>query len=238
MEKQKKEAIFNENEKLIWSIIHRRFSSYKSISNDLYQVGAISLWKAIDKYESKRNTFGSYAGLCIFSEIKTYVSKLNDTFNSNSGIGYDLSNFIYKNKNEYDSSELYLKAKEKYPNINIEIYNIIYSRIVYKSSMDDENIYANKGEMRLWNSEENGSIEEQIEGEIMGEYYIEKIRSLNHKIEDRYIEIYLICLNNKINNGKINYRKVGTKYGISGERVRQIYNQVNKEAKKVLTKDE
>lgn len=78
--------IFAENEGLIWHVINRYFMKGEALkkygfdSNDLFQMGAIGLVRAIRLFDkSKGNAFSTYAVPTIFGEIKKLNRENNET---------------------------------------------------------------------------------------------------------------------------------------------------------------
>lgn len=68
-----KEQLVKENIGLIWSIV-RRFSNRGYELEDLFQIGAIGLLKAIDKFEFQYDVqFSTYAVPMIIGEIKRFL---------------------------------------------------------------------------------------------------------------------------------------------------------------------
>lgn len=72
-DRKTRDLLFKVNEKLIHSVVSR-FSKFGWEYDDFYQIGAIGLLKAIDRFEpSKGGAFSSFAMPCIRGEILHYV---------------------------------------------------------------------------------------------------------------------------------------------------------------------
>lgn len=72
-DKEAKELLIKENSGLIWEIV-RRFSGRGYETEDLYQIGAIGLIRAIDKFDfSFEVKFSTYAVPLISGEIKRFL---------------------------------------------------------------------------------------------------------------------------------------------------------------------
>ena len=71
-DKQAREKLVKENMGLVWSIV-RRFSGRGADSEDLFQIGAMGLIKAIDKFDTSYEVkFSTYAVPMIAGEIKRF----------------------------------------------------------------------------------------------------------------------------------------------------------------------
>ena len=71
-DRQAFEDIIENNEKLVWSIVHR-FSGRGVDLQDLYQIGAVGLVKAVNGYDTAYCTeFSTYAVPKIMGEIKRF----------------------------------------------------------------------------------------------------------------------------------------------------------------------
>lgn len=72
-DKEAKEQLIKENSGLIWNVV-RRFSGRGYETEDLYQIGAIGLIRAIDKFDfSYEVKFSTYAVPLISGEIKRFL---------------------------------------------------------------------------------------------------------------------------------------------------------------------
>ena len=76
-DKVAREQVINENVGLVWSIV-RRFLGRGQEAEDLFQIGAIGLMKAVDKFDlSYEVMFSTYAVPMISGEIKRYLRDNN-----------------------------------------------------------------------------------------------------------------------------------------------------------------
>ena len=72
-DKQAREKLVKENMGLVWSIV-RRFAGRGTDSEDLFQIGAMGLIKAIDKFDTSYEVkFSTYAVPMIAGEIKRFL---------------------------------------------------------------------------------------------------------------------------------------------------------------------
>lgn len=72
-DKQAREQLVKENMGLVWSIV-RRFSGRGTENEDLFQIGAMGLIKAIDKFDTSFEVkFSTYAVPVIAGEIKRFL---------------------------------------------------------------------------------------------------------------------------------------------------------------------
>lgn len=69
------EQIFNENKKLVYLVIKKRFPTFMH-DDDVIQSGYIGLWKAINTYDENKYAFSTYAYWCIYNEISMYFRNL------------------------------------------------------------------------------------------------------------------------------------------------------------------
>ena len=112
---------FEENEKLIWDVIHKMNCDP---NEDLYQTGAIGLINAIRKFDtSKGFKFSTYASTCIRNEIlRSFIRKklttieltphiLENTLEDTS-INYDISSELLNLIHSVVSSRMDAKATE------------------------------------------------------------------------------------------------------------------------------
>lgn len=128
-----------------------KFSTYKKRydTEDLIQVGAIGLMKALDKYDPSKAKFSTFATWCVRNSILSFLQK-------ESRLDREIS---YPNKKtayefEYDSTSIPKLSKienaivelkkKKYNNIEIsKIMNLSYSKVItivksIKKKINDE----------------------------------------------------------------------------------------------------
>lgn len=84
------------NLKLIVSRLHKKFYGYKDMFEDLFQLGVLSLIKAVETFDiTKDIQFSTYASKCIDNEILCYVLSLHSNEKSlNDKINNDTDNDI------------------------------------------------------------------------------------------------------------------------------------------------
>ncbi len=88
-DKRAREQLVEENMGLVWSIV-RRFTGRGTESEDLFQIGAMGLLKAIDKFDTSFDVkFSTYAVPMITGEIKRFlrddgIVKVSRTLKENS----------------------------------------------------------------------------------------------------------------------------------------------------------
>jgi len=74
-----KEILFEHNLRLVAYIVNVYFNNINIDKDDLFQIGAIELWKAIQNYDSSKNTLlVTYASSLIYGAIKTYLREMNN----------------------------------------------------------------------------------------------------------------------------------------------------------------
>ena len=70
LSRDEEDKIFMDNEKLIHLVIHKYIYDIPGYDyEDLYQLGAIALIKAIRTYKPNKSKFSTYASKCIFNEL-------------------------------------------------------------------------------------------------------------------------------------------------------------------------
>ena len=76
-DKKAREQLVEENMGLVWSIV-RRFTGRGTDMEDLFQIGAMGLIKAIDKFDTSFDVkFSTYAVPMIIGEIRRYLRDNN-----------------------------------------------------------------------------------------------------------------------------------------------------------------
>lgn len=124
MTREEKEKFFLDNMNLAYFALGR----YKS-DEDLRQVALMKLWECIDKYDSSRGEFSTYA----VTVIKRYISSFLFfekwiTLDSGATV-YELLYFIIKNADK-SPDEIYELFKEKRPKLNKFTFNLVYNNYV------------------------------------------------------------------------------------------------------------
>lgn len=105
-----------ENSNLVKYIINKKFP-YLNEDDDIYQMGLIGLWHAIETYSNKKYTFSTYASKCIYNEILLYIKK-GQTKKRKINTEDILSlNYKYDDKNDVGRELLEIEYNDDYSNI-------------------------------------------------------------------------------------------------------------------------
>lgn len=189
MTKKEQEKMFFENEKIIWYVIWKYYRNYKNMYDELYQVGAVGLWKCILNFNESKGTLSTYAIPTIKYLIKSSLLNENNINSSNSGLVYELKCLIIKNKSE-ERNEIYKIAKTKFGNkLNYETFNAVYGNIVNKRNIEDLTYDENEGFVINLNS--GFDLEKNVEDRIMLEYYINIVNKMTNKCAPSSVSIYI-----------------------------------------------
>lgn len=128
MENKTVEEMFMEHEKLIYFVIERFIQNKDSLGilfsrEDLYQIGAMGLFKAIKTYQEDRGAFSTYATNIIRNKILTAIRDSKDVVSDNSISIDDETNFV-----ENEASLKYNSYKEVEDNLFTETQKeVLYS---------------------------------------------------------------------------------------------------------------
>lgn len=99
MDEKKVEVMFMEHEKLIYFVIERFIQNKDNLGilfsrEDLYQIGAMGLVKAIKTYQEDKGAFSTYATNIIRNKILSAIRDYKDVASDNSISVDDENNFI------------------------------------------------------------------------------------------------------------------------------------------------
>lgn len=127
------EKLFYDNEKLIYFTLNKYYKGYRDMWEDLYQVGALTLWKLMVRYNEDKGTFSTYAVNGMRKEIWKYIigERQGQKYKSNL---YYIDKYINENKNNMNQSELYKKCKEQWK-ISVDLFNMLYYKM--STSLDE-----------------------------------------------------------------------------------------------------
>ena len=110
-DRQAFEDIIENNEKLVWSIAHR-FSGRGVDLQDLYQIGAVGLVKAVNGYDTAYCTeFSTYAVPKIMGEIKRFfrddgIIKVSRDIKYKAAVIHNITNRLHQENGEVRISDI------------------------------------------------------------------------------------------------------------------------------------
>lgn len=237
MTQKEREDMFFKHEKLIWYVIWKYYRGYVDIYSELYQVGAVALWKVILNFDKEKGKFSTYAISTIRYLIKSSILNRNNMYNSNGGYVYKLICIIIKNKELKDINEIYKIAKEELnKNLSYETFNAIYYDVVSKTNIEDLTYNSKEdNENGVLNLDSGFNLEQTVEENEMLEYYLNIVHKISNKCSCSSTSIYIDWLSKIWYGTHVTYDMLGDKYGISKERVRQIISNMNRKMCKYLT---
>lgn len=70
------QSLLEENEGLVWFVLNKHYPQFIK-DDDMYQIGMIALWKAIEAYDFSKSKFSTYAVKCIRNAIGCELRRLN-----------------------------------------------------------------------------------------------------------------------------------------------------------------
>lgn len=205
-------AQMKEHENLVRFTINRFFPLYKDTKNkeaiingysynDLFQIGSIGLWKAIENFDAKKSSFSNYAIIKIRGEIDKEINDNYKGFHASKQI-VDTVKFIKKCiKNEIPLDREFIKKKYR---LSDNLYDDAYSLTFQGTVFLDAKVGENKEEIA------NAVTVSNEDFEIIDEFDIFNCISdkTDKLIVERLMESYTL-------------REIGAELGISYEAVRQ-----------------
>lgn len=230
---------------------------YKSIE-DIRSMAYLIVWEATDKYLSGYNIksniqYKEKFNFCVFAseqvkfKLKTHLRLLNINRTCGKLPDSDSIRKIYsqipkfKDKKEFLTKDKY-EAIAKENSIKIDEIKLVDKFINTKIESGDEEIENkddNKDNLKKWDFIGSGeNIEEKVDKKIVIERFNKIINDFLKNLPLREKEI-LNCtkLSEFGSNEEVKLNKIGKKFNISAERVRQIAEKNFEELKKILIKN-
>lgn len=227
MENTNRTEQFLKNQELIHYTIHKYCTNQKNY-DDLYQVGAIELLRAIDNYDESKGKFSTYAINCIKHRVISESDTLRELMGDNDNLPYKIAKWIVKNSLENtNKDELYSLCKKEYGNkyVTKERFNYIYEMV--------QSRYNNKSEAILQTAIEDKGIY-SVEDGMMFDRLMSIIK--NTIKDEKHKDLYLEWLMSKVKDIPLPMKDLGDKYGISRQRVSEIIKRMNKIVGKEILK--
>ena len=130
LNRSKKEKIFNQYKDLAYSISNNYTANIGDFKEDIEQIALMELWECIDRYDSSKGAFTTYATWCITLKVKQGLVERHGIARRSGSIPFRTMLYIIKNKDK-DSSEIFSELK-KLPwfNLNIRSFLVIYQSCV------------------------------------------------------------------------------------------------------------
>jgi RNA polymerase sigma factor (sigma-70 family) len=219
------EQFFEENINLVHHTLKRYYPSFREEKvreplmdtnsyDDLFQMGCVGLWKAIQKYDSSKSSFGNYAIITIRGEIQRYLNKTHK--------GFSVSSDIIKSVRFIEKT---LKTEGESGIIKSEIMNRFkLSEKMYEDAYE----LALEGILFLDYQMENG---DKISDTIPfhdNEFEMADIHEfMSHLTDDEQKVI-------KMTAEGYTLREIGKEIGCSGENIRLMRLKINNKAKESM----
>lgn len=132
MNQKEKEKFFLDNMNLAYTALGKYNNSLGDYSEDLRQIALTKLWECIDRYDSSKGEFSTYA----ISVIRTYIRHhlfFNRWLTADSGgTVLDIIFFIRKNADK-NPNEIYELMKNKRPRLDKIVFSAVYNNLMFNT---------------------------------------------------------------------------------------------------------
>ena len=125
-----KEGIFNQYKDLAYSISNTYSVNTGDFKNDLDQIALMELWECIDRYDSSKGAFTTYATWCITSKVKQGLVERHGIARRSGSIPFRTMLYIMRNKDK-DSKTIFSELNNlPWFNLDIRSFSAIYESCV------------------------------------------------------------------------------------------------------------
>lgn len=215
MNGEEKLEIYNKN----IGLIHHTIKKYRGINRqlydyeDLFQVGSLGLWKAIDRYDSDRGiALSTYAVITIRGEVKRFMRDCNLGIKIPRGLKVEY--FKYKKLKESGYKDEELEGKLEYPISELKEVELHIAGTNYLDSADGDRESSYFSDVL--------SLDYDLEGNIIDKLHYERvIRVLKDILSERDLGIMKESV-----RGKYNQVKIGKMYGVPQVQVSRVYRKI------------
>lgn len=237
-DKNAKKEIVEHNYRLVLTIASKYSSTFLS-TNDLFEVGIIGLYDAIDKFDHKKGyKFSTYASSWIKARISDEIFNKDNIIRIPKCTNYNIT--IYKKV--YNKLRQILNREptdeEIAANSNLTINQIAYIKmnsyvILSLDSPTKDNDDTPLGELIIEQNSEN--VEYSVEQNQEKKF----VNDIINKVVKNERELTIIQMRYGLENYSRDYtlEQIGEKFGLTKERVRQILYRLELKIKKELLKE-
>lgn len=225
-----KTEIFEKNQPLITYIINKHFKKSNYNFEELFQDGAIGLCKAIDRYDSNKGKFGTYAYSVIYKEILTSIRERSGIFKY-SNEGYSIVNYILRFNKQMSSKEIYDNYKNETNSlIDYATFSVIYQNIQGGISTNTPISNSKDGDIGSINDliSDDKNIENDCISNMQYNYIMEIVKDVCKDYSERDRYIYMKWLKSEVDNENVTFESLGKECNISKQRVNDIVKKINR----------